>query len=331
MTSEPPPSAANPYAPSGALAHDQALASEATVQGRRRGPRLAAIVTALVTVQFPGLGLYVLGRRRFAIWIAAGIANYVTMVASAVLDQPKVFMATFATRVLLALAALVDTAVAAPAVVRPTGRRVLAAVALVFVAGLGGGTAVRTWVIEAYNIPAGSMLPTLEVGDHIMVRKTQRVERGDAIVFRYPLDPSIDYIKRVVALGGETVELRQGVVWIDGEAVPQAPYPGECAPSRNSDPVAWRAARCVLMQENIGKGRWYTVARDPHRSRDYDPYVVPPGHVFVLGDNRDNSSDSRVWGPVPIDLVEGRAFFVWWSRNDAGGEVRWDRIGRKIR
>ena len=146
------------------------------------------------------------------------------------------------------------------------------------------------------------------------------------VVFRYPLDRNLSYVKRVIAVGGQTIEVRDGVVLVDGVALRQLAMIGDC-PSSGEEPAD--VTTCRLLQESAGTG-WYPIMRYPSQGApDFPRSVVPPGHLFVLGDNRDNSSDSRVWGPVRHDLVEGRATFVWWSRAPDGG-MRWNRLGRKI-
>lgn len=159
----------------------------------------------------------------------------------------------------------------------------------------------RIFVFQAFKIPSGSMEDNLLVGDHIIVNKfiygppgallsklfpLRDVRRGDIIVFRYPLDPETDFVKRVIGLPGETVEIRNKVIYING-----APL---------SEP--------------------YVIHRDPHIfpamsiSRDhYQPYTVPEGQYWAMGDNRDFSSDSRYWGTVPRSMIKGRAFMVYWS------------------
>jgi signal peptidase I len=182
------------------------------------------------------------------------------------------------------------------------GREYLEAllVAVIFV------TFARVFVFQAFKIPTGSMIDNLLVGDHIIVNKFvygpqgpgavarlfpfRAVQRGDVVVFRYPEDPDIDFVKRVIALPGETIEIRDKVVHIDGRPLDEA----------------------------------YTIFRDPvvvpdkpmlpRRARDqFGPFEVPRGSYFVMGDNRDNSRDSRFWGPVPAGMIKGRAFMVYWS------------------
>ncbi|HEY4187076.1 MAG TPA: signal peptidase I [Polyangia bacterium] len=182
----------------------------------------------------------------------------------------------------------------------------------------------RAFVVEAFQIPSGSMIPTLEIGDHIFVAKFSyglvvpfsnkkifefsQPSRGDVIVFKYPQDPSIDYIKRVVGLPGEKVELRHNEVFINDKPMARervGPFHDDgAADERDSD----------LWNETLGT-KQHEALQDPSRMpQNYGPIVVPEGNVFVMGDNRDNSSDSRVWGTVAHDLIKGRALVVWWSR-----------------
>lgn len=142
-----------------------------------------------------------------------------------------------------------------------------------------------TFVVQAFYIPSGSMEPTLMVGDRILVSKVSyrfgTIERGDVIVFHYPLNPGKDFVKRVVGLGGESVELRDGVVLINNTPIKEL-YPTALAGS------------------------------DRACTSSYGPQKVPAGQFFVLGDNRCNSEDSRFFGFVPRDNVVGRAMFIYW-------------------
>ena len=182
--------------------------------------------------------------------------------------------------------------------------------------------AIRTFVVQAFKIPSGSMLPTLQIGDHILVNKVlygprleipltqmslgrlpglRKPRPGDVIVFIWPKDRSKDFIKRVIAVEGQTVEVRNRQVFIDGK-----PW---------DDPHAtW------VMQRGLGGA-----AGD-----NYGPYTVPPDHVFVMGDNRDQSYDSRFWGPVPIADIKGEALVIYWSWDGPDRWVRWERLGRLV-
>lgn len=164
---------------------------------------------------------------------------------------------------------------------------------------------IRGLVVQAFKIPSGSMLPTLQVGDHILVSKFiywfAEPKRGDIIVFKYPRNEKKDFIKRVVGLPGERVEMRSTTVYINGEPLKE-PY-----------------ARYNNMIE--------------HRN-NFGPVVVPSGYLFVMGDNRDNSKDSRFWGPLDIKKIKGKAFIIYfsWDRNeDFMHKVRWNRVGNLIR
>lgn len=182
---------------------------------------------------------------------------------------------------------------------------------------------IRTFVVEAFKIPSGSMLPTLQIGDHLLVNKfiygprleipfttisfgrlpgLRNPEPGDVIVFAYPKDPSQNYIKRVVAVAGQTVQHVGMHLFIDGRQV--------------ADPHATYRYRGRTQVSQYGVRA---------------PITVPPGHLFVMGDNRDASSDSRAWGFVPLANVKGLAFIIYWSFAQKPGHfARWGRIGRLV-
>jgi len=193
---------------------------------------------------------------------------------------------------------------------------------------------IRTFLIQAYKIPSGSMEPTLLVGDHILVNKIiyglrmpdsifgfqlipglpyghylfrlEPIHRNDVIVFVFPPDPTKDFIKRVIGLPGDTIAVKNGHVWLNGSPMddPHAHYE---VPDTERSPISPR--------DNFG------------------PVTVPPEHIFVMGDNRDRSYDSRFWGFVDEDAVEGRATVIYWSwDSDEGGllPVRWSRFGMVI-
>lgn len=209
------------------------------------------------------------------------------------------------------------------------------------VVAVGIALFLRAFVVEAFQIPSGSMIPTLEVGDHIFVSKfayglgipftnTKILQlasprRGDVIVFKYPLAQDTDYIKRVVGLPGETVEVRRNEVFINGKPMSRELV----GPMRYSEGPRYEGVamerEAELWVEHLD-GHAHKAIQEPGRS-PYDtpaPKQIPPGHVFVMGDNRDNSNDSRVWGTVPLELIKGRALIVWWSRGPTRGEVSWD-------
>jgi signal peptidase I len=178
---------------------------------------------------------------------------------------------------------------------------------------------IRTFVVQAFKIPSGSMIPTLVIGDHILVNKfiygvkipftdTRIFEfkvprKGDIIVFRYPENPEKDFIKRVIAAEGDTIEERNKVVYVNGAQVFE-PY------IQHSD-----------THTRMG-------SFDPRDN--FGPITVPDDKLFVMGDNRDQSYDSRYWGFVDFKEVRGKAFLVYWSW-DPSNWVRFNRIGRLIR
>lgn len=187
---------------------------------------------------------------------------------------------------------------------------------------------IRSFVVQAFKIPSGSMLPTLQIGDHLLVNKFiygvklpmtgtmlipwKSPARDDIVVFRFPRDRSVDYIKRVVGVAGDTIEIKNKQVYINGKAVknPHAHY----TDSR-------------ILKASAGP-------RD-----NYGPVRVPEGKIFVMGDNRDNSYDSRFWGFVDLKDVLGKALIIYWSWNldkplvsvDRFTSIRWSRIGDIVR
>jgi signal peptidase I len=178
---------------------------------------------------------------------------------------------------------------------------------------------IRTFVIQAFKIPSGSMIPTLVIGDHILVNKFiygtkipfsdkhflvfKKPERGDIIVFKYPEDPKKDFIKRVIAIEGDTIESREKVIYLNGKPL--------------SESYVQHVDRNVKPKGN-----------DP---RDYfGPLTVPRDRVFVMGDNRDQSHDSRYWGFVEMRQIKGEALIIYWSW-DPQKWLRFNRIGRVVR
>jgi len=186
---------------------------------------------------------------------------------------------------------------------------------------------IRGLVVQAFRIPTGSMEDTLLVGDFLFVNKLvygseidigaaghriiyyrfpaiRQPHRGDVIVFRYPDDPSRDFIKRCVAVEGQTLEIRNKVLYIDG--VPQKePY--------------------VIHSDER------TIPREVSARDNFGPTVVPKGHIFMMGDNRDNSHDSRFWGPLPLSLVKGKAMILYWSWDAEKSAPRLNRLFHAVR
>ncbi|KWI94486.1 S26 family signal peptidase [Burkholderia ubonensis] len=200
---------------------------------------------------------------------------------------------------------------------------------------------VRSFIVEPFKIPSGSMVPTLLVGDFILVNKfdyglrmpvtntklTQGrpLERGDVVVFRYPKDESVDYIKRVIGLPGDTVAYQDKQLTINGKPVPETPLADYFDEERQN--------YAKQFEESVG-GRKNAILNNPavppfvmgaydYPYRDNCTYnsrgvicKVPAGHYFMMGDNRDNSADSRYWGFVPDQNIVGRAFFIWMNFSD---------------
>jgi signal peptidase I len=205
---------------------------------------------------------------------------------------------------------------------------------------------IRTFVVQAFKIPTGSMEQNLLIGDHLLVNKViyspswgaledkilakKPIERGHVVVFKFPEEPTRDFIKRVIGLPGETVEVRNKQVLINGKPLDEPYVHFQQPPLRPDDPE-------------------YGL-RDESRGDNWGPAVVPQGSLFVMGDNRDNSRDSRYWNYLPESYVKGRALLVYWSYEasrqeyqrtgylewlkdtlSAFGKTRWSRFFHLIR
>jgi signal peptidase I len=198
----------------------------------------------------------------------------------------------------------------------------------------------RSFLVEPFRIPSGSMMPTLLVGDFILVNKfaygirlpvlnkkivaIDEPERGDVVVFRYPKNPSVDYIKRVVGLPGDKVGYYNKIVYINGEPSGQVPagvYVGKGSGVSMSG-ASERREQLGDIQHDI-----LVMPRTPGLEGEY---IVGEDEYFVMGDNRDNSNDSRYWGTVPEANLVGKAFRIWMNWDGANKGVEWDRIGMKI-
>jgi signal peptidase I len=243
---------------------------------------------------------------------------------------------------------------------------------------------IRTFIIQAFKIPSGSMLETLQIGDHILVNKFvygvklpfsnktiipfKSPQRGDIIVFEFPIDPDKDFIKRVIGLPGDVIEIRNKDVRVNHERfeLPQAIH--KDGKSRGQDSVPYRLTENSL-QDIEKKGVPETIIRKliPLKEREYanidkfmndvvanignedfinynsliltsaligeprdnyGPVTVPAGTLFVMGDNRDHSYDSRYWGFVNLNAVKGKAFIIYWSWDSPNFGVRWKRLAK---
>jgi len=198
---------------------------------------------------------------------------------------------------------------------------------------------IRSFVVEPFRIPSASMLPTLHIGDFILVNKfaygirlpvlntkivdTAEPKRGDVVVFRYPNDPKVDYIKRVVGLPGDTIGYFNKTIYVNGKAVEHT------AKEKNTDLLSLIPARFELHTEQLGEHK-HDVLIDYDIRRVEGETVVAEGEYFVMGDNRDNSNDSRYWGTVPEQNLVGKAFFIWMSWDWNSGGIVWKRIGSTI-
>jgi len=204
----------------------------------------------------------------------------------------------------------------------------------------------RSFVIEPFRIPSGSMIPTLEIGDFIIVQKyaygirlpvinkkiieTGEPKRGDVVVFRYPVDPSINFIKRLIGLPGDRIEWTSDKkLMINGKLIAEETLESYPYESRSGKIQATHLRETLPTVEG---DHFHNIILEPGMGAAGE-WVVPQGHYFMMGDNRDNSSDSRYWGYMPEKYLVGRAAFVWmhWNWQTGGDGFNFSRIGTSLK
>ena len=200
----------------------------------------------------------------------------------------------------------------------------------------------RSFLFEPFRIPTGSLEPTVQIGDFIIVNKfaygirlpvlhtkifnIAEPKRGDIFVFRYPLNPSINYIKRVIGLPGDHIQYINKELTVNGQKMPQTFVQNTVWQDEHGN------KQDVVQKEETFFGIKHAIYQVADESgSDFNDIIVPPGMYFAMGDNRDDSADSRAWGYVPEDNVVGKAEVTWLSWDPNNDRVRWQRIGKMVR
>jgi signal peptidase I len=203
---------------------------------------------------------------------------------------------------------------------------------------------IRSFLVEPFRIPSGSLEPTLHVGDFILVNKynygirlpvlnnkviaNSEPSTGQIVVFRFPPHPSIDYIKRFIGMPGDHIQYKNKVLTVNGKTAPQqfVEYTTDSTTDAEGRQISWQVEKRIETINGISHAIYI---RPDALAEDID-MIVPPNCYFAMGDNRDSSYDSRIWGCVPEQNIIGRAMYVWFSWDNMMHRVRWDRIGYKV-
>lgn len=330
VVSDPKPSSAAPetdprYA--APLAHSPPPA--ATPRGRPS--RVAAFFLSLVA---PGAGQYYFGRSyRGLVWLCIAALGPIAIGAiTPSMARAGLLVAVLPLVLIVTPArfyAAIDAVRVAPNAQRPSLVAVAAAVAVSLSFITAGTFITRKLFLEAFNIPAGSMVPTLLIGDHVFVDKTAtRFRRGRVMVFQFPEHPEQDFVKRVIAIEGDRLEMRGGHPWINGWEVPHCTV-GHTSFQNGDTPTTGEIVAEFL------DGEAYLTFMDENALQmgDEGRWDVKNGEAFMLGDNRENSHDSRRWfqgvgGGVPAWMARGEPFLIWLSVSDRG--VDWSRLAKNV-
>jgi signal peptidase I len=303
---------------------------------REVAPRVEAPASGakifLLGLLFPSLGFAVAGRPRFGHAALLGLLGLLLVAPFSPIAYAMAF---------LWYPAVVIGPLFVPRGLSPGPGRLWAEIGLRVACWVFLGLGVRAHYMEAFKIPSGGMVPTLAIGDHVLASKfelwSREPRRGELVIFTYPVRPEQTFIKRVVGIPGDRVEVKNDELIVNGSAVRPD---GASTPCRYDEREVelgdeWSREEASCRREVLD-GREYQVAVDTSSASmdfpqkgDPEPYVVPPGHFFVLGDNRSHSSDSRFWGPVPAKHLVGLVRYIWYSNGPDG--IRWDRLGQTVR
>jgi signal peptidase I len=303
------------------------------------GARDKRVVGAALSLLLPGAGLLALGHVGWGIfWATLPIVGAVSSLVTG--------LAGMSMLVLARVGSIAHAVVVKPHTKgAPPWSFVIAAWVGLFAAELVVGFTARKLVAETYNVPAGSMIPTLLIGDYVVANKavlrTRAPRRGEVVVMEYPSQPEKTLVKRVIGLGGDTIAIKGGVLLVNGKPAARRPAAAGC------EGLGVEDAACERFEEELDGERYEIIQttavsasnipdeggacpRQMTLAPGGDACLVPPGHAFVVGDNRDNSFDSRSFGAVKVETIFAKPTLVWLSLDAAGG-VRWDRIHEPVR
>lgn len=295
------------------------------VIGRRKA-WLAAFLSAII----PGIGQF------YNRQVAKGLGMMVLMFAAGALEAfyTPLFIAFFFVEVL----AVKDAYDSAEKVNGSSGKffehKMTIVLIILIMLGLESmpiGPVIKSNFVEAFKVPAGSMYPTLIIGDHFLIGKShlfyQSPRRGDIVVFPYPQYPTKNFVKRVIGIGGDKVQIISGELYINDQLISSKKLDGQEAGNEQSSNAIGPP---IIYEEKIDNAAHLVQYLRDKSATNAGPWQVPQDSVFVMGDNRDNSQDSRVWGPVPSSTIYGKALKIYWSWDRGELKVRWERIGEVL-